>query len=125
MEKLFYYFVFGAIGIAALKVLAFHTMQKLLHQPKTNRRSGIDAEAQRISSYFNALLKQKALKYTDINIIYNILKKYAEGKKYNSNIHLVYSVLKHSKSLPMRELGNIEIVLDTAKRKHKKTLKRT
>ena len=116
MEKLFYYLVAGTIAIPVVKVLIFWITQKLLHSDKKAER--MDAASTRISSYFNKLLKAKAMSYSDINSIYNILKKYAHGKKYNNNIHLIYSVLKHE-AVRRQDLGNIEVMLDSIARKKK------
>ena len=116
MEKLFYYLVAGTIAIPVVKVLIFWITQKLLHSDKKAER--MDAASIRLSSYFNKLLKAKALCYDDINSIYRILKKYAGGKKYNNNIHLIYSVLKHE-AVRRQDLGNIEVMLDSIARKKK------
>ena len=116
MEKLFYYLVAGTIAIPVVKVLIFWITQKILHSNKEIKR--MDAASLRISSYFNKLLKAKAMSYSDINSIYNILKKYAHGKKYNNNIHLIYSVLKHE-AVRRQDLGNIEVMLDSIARKKK------
>ena len=116
MEKLFYYLVAGTIAIPVVKVLIFWITQKILHSNKEIKR--MDAASLRISSYFNKLLKAHALRYDDINSIYNILRKYAHGKKYNNNIHLIYSVLKHE-AVRRQDLGNIEVMLDSIARKKK------
>ena len=116
MEKLFYYLVAGTIAIPVIKVIIFWGTQKLLNSKREVKR--MDAASIRLSSYFNKLLKAKALCYDDINSIYNILKKYAGGKKYNNNIHLIYSVLKHE-AVRRQDLGNIELILDTIARKKK------
>ena len=116
MEKLFYYLIAGTIALPVIKVFVFWMIQKLLHSNKDAKR--LDAASTRISSYFNKLLKAKAMSYSDINSIYNILRKYAGGKKYNNNIHLIYSVLKHE-AVRRQDLGNIELILDTIARKKK------
>ena len=116
MEKLFYYLIAGTIAIPVVKVLIFWITQKILHSNKEIKR--MDAASLRISSYFNKLLKAHALRYDDINSIYNILRKYAHGKKYNNNIHLIYSVLKHE-AVRRQDLGNIEVMLDSIARKKK------
>ena len=115
MEKLFYYLIAGAIAIPTIKVFIFWSTQKLLQPTKEKR---MDAASMRISRYFNKLLKAHALSYQDINSIYNILKKYAHGKKYNNNIHLIYSVLKHG-NIRRQDLANLEIILDSISRKKK------
>ena len=120
MEKLFTYLLAGTIAIPVIKILVFWMIQKLLHSNKDAKR--MDAASLRISSYFNKLLKAHALRYDDINSIYNILRKYAHGRKYNNNIHLIYSVLKHE-AVRRQDLGNIELILDTIARKQK--IKRT
>ena len=117
MEKLFYYLVAGTIAIPVVKVLIFWITQKILHS-NSKEVKRLDAASMRISSYFNKLLKEKAMSYSDINSIYNILKKYAGGKKYNNNIHLIYSVLKHE-AVRRQDLGNIEVMLDSIARKKK------
>ena len=114
MEKLFYYLVAGTIAIPVIKVIIFWGTQKLLNSKREVKR--MDAASTRLSSYFNKLLKAKALCYDDINSIYRILKKYAGGKKYNNNIHLIYSVLKHE-AVRRQDLGNIEVMLDSIARK--------
>ena len=116
MEKLFYYLVAGTIAIPVIKVIIFWGTQKLLNSKREVKR--MDAASIRLSSYFNKLLKAKSLCYDDINSIYRILKKYAGGKKYNNNIHLIYSVLKHE-AVRRQDLGNIELILDTIARKKK------
>ena len=116
MEKLFYYLVAGTIAIPVVKVLIFWITQKLLHSDKKAER--MDAASTRISSYFNKLLKAKAMSYSDINSIYNILRKYAHGKKYNNNIHLIYSVLKNE-AVRRQDLANLEVMLDSIARKKK------
>ena len=116
MEKLFYYLVAGTIAIQVAKVFIFWITQKLLNSKREVKR--MDAASIRLSSYFNKLLKAKALCYDDINSIYRILKKYAGGKKYNNNIHLIYSVLKHE-AVRRQDLGNIEVMLDSIARKKK------
>ena len=116
MEKLFYYLVAGTIAIPVIKVIIFWGTQKLLNSKREVKR--MDAASTRLSSYFNKLLKAKALCYDDINSIYRILKKYAGGKKYNNNIHLIYSVLKHE-AVRRQDLGNIEVMLDSIARKKK------
>ena len=116
MEKLFYYLVAGTIAIPVIKVIIFWGTQKLLNSKREVKR--MDAASIRLSSYFNKLLKAKALCYDDINSIYRILKKYAGGKKYNNNIHLIYSVLKHE-AVRRQDLGNIEVILDSIARKKK------
>ena len=116
MEKLFYYLVAGTIAIPVIKVIIFWGTQKLLNSKREVKR--MDAASIRLSSYFNKLLKAKALCYDDINSIYRILKKYAGGKKYNNNIHLIYSVLKHE-AVRRQDLGNIEVMLDSIARKKK------
>lgn len=116
MEKLFYYLIAAAIGIPVMKVFIFWTTQKILHGDKKVKR--MDAASVRLSEYFNKLLKDKAMSYSDINSIYNILKKYGQGKKYNSNIHLIYSVLKHE-AVRRQDLANLEVMLDTIARKKK------
>ena len=114
MEKLFYYLLAGTIAIPVIKVIIFWGTQKLLNSKREVKR--MDAASIRLSSYFNKLLKAKALCYDDINSIYRILKKYAGGKKYNNNIHLIYSVLKHE-AVRRQDLGNIEVMLDSIARK--------
>ena len=121
MEKLFYYLIAAAIGISVMKVFIFWTTQKILHGEKEVKR--LDAASIRISEHFNKLLKAKAMSYGDINSIYSILKKYGQGKKYNSNIHLIYSVLKHE-SVRRQDLANIEVILDTIAVKHKKKMRK-
>ena len=121
MEKLFYYLIAGAIAIPTIKVFIFWTTQKILHGEKEVKR--LDAASIRISEHFNKLLKAKAMSYGDINSIYSILKKYGQGKKYNSNIHLIYSVLKHE-SVRRQDLANIEVILDTIAVKHKKKMRK-
>ena len=116
MGKLFYYLVAGTIAIPVIKVIIFWGTQKLLNSKREVKR--MDAASIRLSSYFNKLLKAKALCYDDINSIYRILKKYAGGKKYNNNIHLIYSVLKHE-AVRRQDLGNIEVILDSIARKKK------
>ena len=116
MEKLFYYLIAATIAIPAIKVLVFWMIQKLLHSNKEVKR--MDAASLRISRYFNKLLKAHALKYDDINNICRILKKYSGGKRYNNNIHLIYSVLKHE-PVSRKHLGDIEVYLDTIARKKK------
>ena len=116
MEKLFYYLLAGTIAIPVIKVIIFWGTQKLLNSKREVKR--MDAASMRISRYFNKLLKAKALCYDDINSIYRILKKYAGGKKYNNNIHLIYSVLKHE-AVRRQDLGNIEVMLDSIARKKK------
>ena len=116
MEKLFYYLVAGTIAIPVIKVIIFWGTQKLLNSKREVKR--MDAASIRLSNYFNKLLKSKALCYDDINSIYRILKKYAGGKKYNNNIHLIYSVLKHE-AVRRQDLGNIEVMLDSIARKKK------
>ena len=116
MEKLFYYLVAGTIAIPVIKVIIFWGTQKLLNSKREVKR--MDAASTRLSNYFNKLLKAKALCYDDINSIYRILKKYAGGKKYNNNIHLIYSVLKHE-AVRRQDLGNIEVILDSIARKKK------
>ena len=116
MEKLFYYLIAATIAIPVIKVFVFWITQKLLNSKREVKR--MDAASIRLSSYFNKLLKAKALCYDDINSIYRILKKYAGGKKYNNNIHLIYSVLKHE-AVRRQDLGNIELILDTIARKKK------
>ena len=116
MEKLFYYLVAGTIAIPVIKVIIFWGTQKLLNSKREVKR--MDAASTRLSNYFNKLLKAKALCYDDINSIYRILKKYAGGKKYNNNIHLIYSVLKHE-AVRRQDLGNIEVMLDSIARKEK------
>ena len=116
MEKLFYYLVAGTIAIPVIKVIIFWGTQKLLNSKREVKR--MDAASIRLSNYFNKLLKAKALCYDDINSIYRILKKYAGGKKYNNNIHLIYSVLKHE-AVRRQDLGNIEVMLDSIARKKK------
>ena len=116
MEKLFYYLVAGTIAIPVIKVIIFWGTQKLLNSKREVKR--MDAASTRLSNYFNKLLKAKALCYDDINSIYRILKKYAGGKKYNNNIHLIYSVLKHE-AVRRQDLGNIEVMLDSIARKKK------
>ena len=116
MEKLFYYLVAGTIAIPVIKVIIFWGTQKLLNSKRKVKR--MDAASIRLSKYFNKLLKAKALCYDDINSIYRILKKYAGGKKYNNNIHLIYSVLKHE-AVRRQDLGNIEVMLDSIARKKK------
>ena len=116
MEKLFYYLIAGTIAIPVIKVIIFWGTQKLLNSKREVKR--MDAASIRLSSYFNKLLKAKALCYDDINSIYRILKKYAGGKKYNNNIHLIYSVLKHE-AVRRQDLGNIEVILDSIARKKK------
>ena len=116
MEKLFTYLLAGTIAIPVIKVIIFWGTQKLLNSKREVKR--MDAASIRLSSYFNKLLKAKALCYDDINSIYRILKKYAGGKKYNNNIHLIYSVLKHE-AVRRQDLGNIEVMLDSIARKKK------
>ena len=116
MEKLFYYLIAATIAIPVVKVFIFWSTQKIIHSNKEVKR--MDAASLRISSYFNKLLKAHALRYDDINSIYRILKKYAGGKKYNNNIHLIYSVLKHE-AVRRQDLGNIELILDSIARKKK------
>lgn len=116
MEKLFYYLVAATIALPVIKVFVFWITKKLLHSNKEVKR--MDAASLRISSYFNKLLKAHALRYDDINSIYNILKKYSHGKKYNNNIHLIYSVLKHE-AISKKHLGDIEVMLDSIARKKK------
>ena len=116
MEKLFYYLLAGTIAIPVIKVIIFWGTQKLLNSKREVKR--MDAASIRLSTYFNKLLKAKALCYDDINSIYRILKKYAGGKKYNNNIHLIYSVLKHE-AVRRQDLGNIEVILDSIARKKK------
>ena len=116
MEKLFYYLVAGTIAIPVIKVIIFWGTQKLLNSKREVKR--MDAASIRLSKYFNKLLKAKALCYDDINSIYRILKKYAGGKKYNNNINLIYSVLKHE-AVRRQDLGNIEVMLDSIARKKK------
>ena len=116
MEKLFTYLLAGTIAIPVIKVIIFWGTQKLLNSKREVKR--MDAASIRLSNYFNKLLKSKALCYDDINSIYRILKKYAGGKKYNNNIHLIYSVLKHE-AVRRQDLGNIELILDTIARKKK------
>lgn len=116
MEKLFTYLLAATIAIPAIKVLVFWMTQKLLNSKREVKR--MDAASIRLSNYFNKLLKAKALCYDDINSIYRILKKYAGGKKYNNNIHLIYSVLKHE-AVRRQDLGNIEVMLDSIARKKK------
>ena len=116
MEKLFYYLIAATIAIPVIKVFVFWITQKLLNSKREVKR--MDAASIRLSSYFNKLLKAKALCYDDINSIYRILKKYAGGKKYNNTIHLIYSVLKHE-AVRRQDLGNIELILDTIARKKK------
>ena len=116
MEKLFTYLLAGTIAIPVIKVIIFWGTQKLLNSKREVKR--MDAASIRLSSYFNKLLKAKALCYDDINSIYRILKKYAGGKKYNNNIHLIYSVLKHE-AVRRQDLGNIEVILDSIARKKK------
>ena len=116
MEKLFYYLIAGTIAIPVAKVIIFWGTQKLLNSKRKVKR--MDAASIRLSKYFNKLLKAKALCYDDINSIYRILKKYAGGKKYNNNIHLIYSVLKHE-AVRRQDLGNIEVMLDSIARKKK------
>ena len=116
MEKLFYYLIAATIAIPVIKVFVFWLTQKLLNSKREVKR--MDAASIRLSNYFNKLLKAKALCYDDINSIYRILKKYAGGKKYNNNIHLIYSVLKHE-AVRRQDLGNIELILDTIARKKK------
>ena len=116
MEKLFYYLIAATIAIPVIKVFVFWITQKLLNSKREVKR--MDAASIRLSSYFNKLLKAKALCYDDINSIYRILKKYAGGKKYNNNIHLIYSVLKHE-AVRRQDLGNIEVILDSIARKKK------
>lgn len=115
MEKLFYYLVAGTIAIPVIKVIIFWGTQKLLNSKREVKR--MDAASMRISRYFNKLLKAKALCYDDINSIYRILKKYAHGR-YNNNIHLIYSVLKHG-NIRRQDLANLEIILDSIARKKK------
>ena len=119
MEKLFYYLLLGAAAIPTIKILIFWMTQKILHGDKKVKR--MDAASVRLSEYFNKLLRDKAMSYSDINSIYSILKKYGQGKKYNSNIHLIYSVLKHE-AVRRQDLGNIELILDTIAVKHKKKM---
>ena len=116
MEKLFYYLIAATIAIPVIKVFVFWITQKLLNSKRKVKR--MDAASIRLSKYFNKLLKAKALCYDDINSIYRILKKYAGGKKYNNNIHLIYSVLKHE-AVRRQDLGNIEVMLDSIARKKK------
>ena len=116
MEKLFYYLIAATIAIPVIKVFVFWITQKLLNSKREVKR--MDAASIRLSNYFNKLLKAKALCYDDINSIYRILKKYAGGKKYNNNIHLIYSVLKHE-AVRRQDLGNIEVMLDSIARKKK------
>ena len=116
MEKLFTYLLAGTIAIPVIKVIIFWGTQKLLNSKREVKR--MDAASIRLSNYFNKLLKAKALCYDDINSIYRILKKYAGGKKYNNNIHLIYSVLKHE-AVRRQDLGNIEVMLDSIARKKK------
>ena len=116
MEKLFYYLIAATIAIPVVKVFIFWSTQKIIHSNKEVKR--MDAASLRISSYFNKLLKAHALRYDDINSIYNILRKYAHGKKYNNNIHLIYSVLKHE-AVRRQDLANLEVMLDTIARKKK------
>ena len=116
MEKLFTYLLAGTIAIPVAKVFIFWITQKLLNSKRKVKR--MDAASIRLSKYFNKLLKAKALCYDDINSIYRILKKYAGGKKYNNNIHLIYSVLKHE-AVRRQDLGNIEVMLDSIARKKK------
>ena len=116
MEKLFYYLLAGTIAIPVIKILVFWMIQKLLHSNKEVKR--MDAASLRISRYFNKLLKAHALKYDDINNICRILKKYSGGKRYNNNIHLIYSVLKHE-AVRRQDLANLEVMLDTIARKKK------
>lgn len=116
MEKLFYYLIAATIAIPVIKVFVFWLTQKLLNSKREVKR--MDAASIRLSNYFNKLLKAKALCYDDINSIYRILKKYAGGKKYNNNIHLIYSVLKHE-AVRRQDLGNIEVMLDSIARKKK------
>ena len=119
MEKLFTYLLAGTIAVPVIKILVFWMIQKLLHSNKEVKR--MDAASIRISEHFNKLLKAKAMSYRDINSIYSILKKYGQGKKYNSNIHLIYSVLKHE-SVRRQDLANIEVILNTIAVKHKKKM---
>ena len=121
MEKLFYYLIAAAIGISVMKVFIFWMTQKILHGDKKVKR--MDAASIRLSEYFNKLLKDKAMSYSDINSIYSILKKYGQGKKYNSNIHLIYSVLKHE-AVRRQDLANIELILYTIEVKHKKKMRK-
>ena len=116
MEKLFTYLLAGTIAIPVAKVFIFWITQKLLNSKREVKR--MDSASIRLSNYFNKLLKSKALCYDDINSIYRILKKYAGGKKYNNNIHLIYSVLKHE-AVRRQDLGNIEVMLDSIARKKK------
>ena len=116
MEKLFTYLLAGTIAVPVIKILVFWMIQKLLHSNKDAKR--LDAASIRLSNYFNKLLKAKALCYDDINSIYNILRKYAHGKKYNNNIHLIYSVLKNE-AVRRQDLANLEVMLDSIARKKK------
>ena len=116
MEKLFYYLLAGTIAIPVIKVIIFWGTQKLLNSKREVKR--MDAASIRLSTYFNKLLKAKALCYDDINSIYNILRKYAHGKKYNNNIHLIYSVLKNE-AVRRQDLANLEVMLDSIARKKK------
>lgn len=119
MEKLFYWLITGWILIAAAKVLIYWLIQKVLRNKTPDKRTKLmNSRAEYTSQLFNQCLKSKKLDYSSINSIYNILKKYAQDKKYNNNIHLIYSTLKHS-AICNQDLANIQLILDSAKVKAK------
>lgn len=114
----------AVILIPAIKTLIFWVTQKLAHY-KTSRTSQIDEQASRISKRFNYLSRSKVLTRKDILIIRNLCNRYVrKDKKYENDAHLIYSVLKYS-NIQMKDIANIELVLNSAEIKHKKQQKKT
>lgn len=115
MERLLGYVVTGWIIIVCAKIFIFWGMEKLL-KPKTPTKKTklMISRAEATSKMFNQLLKAKKLDINTINSISKILKAYAGNKKYNTNIHLIYSVLKYD-AIRNQDLANIQFLLDCAK----------
>lgn len=115
MERLFNYLIAGCIIISAAKIFIYWIIQKLLHPKAPDKRTKLmNSRAEATSKMFNTLLKSKKLDYPSINSIYKILKRYAGNKRYNNNIHLIYSTLKHS-AIRNQDLAQIQFILDCAK----------
>lgn len=111
MEKLFWYTTLLITGVAAAKIFVFWVIQKILHPEEVKDKKSLEeGENAKVRSLFNQLLKSRQLTRDDILIVRNILKKYS-CKKYTSDAHMIYSVLKHG-NIRRQDLGTIEVFLE-------------
>lgn len=120
MDKLFMYFIIGAFGVAAIKILTTWSILKLTTpSTRTSKRNTeiVRTQAAKVSAQFNQLLKARVLTRDDILIIRKTLEKYA-CRSYKNDAELIYSVLKHA-NVRMNELGSLEVFLESKRIKAK------